>query len=256
MKKGVKKIQGAAIGIVSGMGPLAGCDVLQKILAYAASAYGAVEDAEYPDILLASHGFEGFDAQGTLSSGLEQQLRQVVQQLETDGSSITGIACNTAHIYLESLQNTSTVPLVNLPMETAKSAAKYPGNFLLLTSHAAREADLYPNALQALGVSFTELDDREQEMTDEVIELVMAHKLAEAGQKITSLIAGHNGPVDGIIAGCTELPLAFEYSSATDGKRYISSTQVLAEVLVDACYAASQKQRKLPDLSYDTQVVG
>ena len=256
MKKGITKIPGATIGILSGMGPLAGSDLLQKVLAYAAHAYGAVDDAEYPDILLVSHGFEGFDAQGTLGNGLEQQLQQVISQLQAGGSSIAGIACNTAHIYLESLQRSTTVPLVNLPMETAKAAARHQGNFLLLTSHAAREAGLYPAALTAQRVSFTELNDHEQQLTDEVIELVMAHKLAEAGQKITTLVAGHAGQVDGIIAGCTELPIAFDHSTATAGKQYISSTHVLAEALVDACYAGTAKPAVSVDFSQNAQMVG
>jgi hypothetical protein len=52
------------IGIVSGLGPLAGSDVLEQALTYAAEAYGATEDAEYPDIVLFSRGIEDFDATG------------------------------------------------------------------------------------------------------------------------------------------------------------------------------------------------
>ena len=40
------------IGIVSGLGPLAGSDVLDKLYQHAARRYHAVEDVDYPDVLL------------------------------------------------------------------------------------------------------------------------------------------------------------------------------------------------------------
>ena len=69
------------IGIVSGLGPLAGSDVLDKALAYAAEAYGAVDDAEYPDIVLFSHGIENFDSTGSIEDNFVQELIGVVQEI-------------------------------------------------------------------------------------------------------------------------------------------------------------------------------
>jgi aspartate/glutamate racemase len=84
------------IGIVSGLGPLAGSDVLDQALAYAAEAYGATEDADYPDIVLFSHGIESFDATGSMERSFVQELVRVVQEVELHHPTVVGIACNTA----------------------------------------------------------------------------------------------------------------------------------------------------------------
>ena len=63
------------IGIVSGLGPLAGSDVLAKALAYAATEYGAVEDADYPDVVLFSHGIDDFDSTGNIEEDFVRGAR-------------------------------------------------------------------------------------------------------------------------------------------------------------------------------------
>jgi len=187
--------------------------------------------------VLISHGFDGFDAQGTISHDLEQKLVQVIQQLESVGATHIGVACNTAHACLDAMRQACNLPIANLPEETAKQAAKQPGNYLLITSHAAREAELYPTAMKAAGVDFTELSDEDQKIADEVIGLVMAYRLPEAGQKIAELVAPHLHKVDGVIAGCTELPIAFDFSgNIVKDKLYVDSNQVLAQALADQCY--------------------
>jgi aspartate/glutamate racemase len=88
------------IGIVSGIGPLAGSDVFAKLLKYAADTFDAVEDSQYPDVVLVSHGIEGVDNIGTLNPQFEKDIVSMVSQLEQNQANIIGIACNTAHIYL------------------------------------------------------------------------------------------------------------------------------------------------------------
>ena len=85
------------VGIVSGVGPLAGSDVFGKLLAYAATHYGAVEDCEYPDAILVSHGIIGVDNTATLSNAFEVEVADMVHWLEAQGATVIGIACRHRH---------------------------------------------------------------------------------------------------------------------------------------------------------------
>jgi hypothetical protein len=62
------------MGIGSGLGPRAGSDVLDKAVAYAAEAYGAIEDTDHPDIVLVSHGIEDFDSTGSIEDNFVREL--------------------------------------------------------------------------------------------------------------------------------------------------------------------------------------
>ena len=83
--------------------PLAGADVYHKMLAYAATAYDAREDNEYPDILLLNHGISGVDNTAQLSEHFKNELISMTSRLQSAGATIIGIACNTAHIYYDNL---------------------------------------------------------------------------------------------------------------------------------------------------------
>jgi len=235
MKNGVIKVDGAKIGLLSGMGPLAGGDVLQKVLRYAAEKYGAVEDSDYPDIALLSHGIAGFDAEGTLHPNFAAELSAMAKEMNAGKPSVIGVACNTAHICFDTIKQAVQAPVVHLPKAVAKEAAKYDGSFLLLCSHATKKSGMYHAVLQEAGVKFVELTEQEQNELDAAVGLVMAFKLSEAAAKIAPIVQSYQDVVDGYIVGCTELPIAFALLPLHT-KICIDSNMVLAKALTDHCY--------------------
>ena len=239
MKREYLKRKGAKIGLLSGMGPLAGSDVLRKAIEYAAAKYGAREDCDYPDMVLLSHGLVGFDAQGTLSDTLSRELVAAFLDLEASRPTIIGVACNTAHLLLGELKRHTKAQIVNLPQEVAKQAAKHSGKLLLLSSYTARHAALYRTALLAEGVSYLQVSEDSQAVVDAAIGLVMECKLTQAGQVLSGLVKAYKQDVACVVLGCTELPLAFDADSFLQTISRIDSNQVLAERLVDHCYAVA-----------------
>lgn len=238
----MKTIQ-AKIGIVSGVGPLAGSDVLSKLLAHAAEQYHAVEDAEYPDVTLLSHGIAGVDNTGALSARFESEMAGMIEQLEGQGATVIGIACNTAHVYANNFTFQSGTTFVHLIDEVAKKAAENSGTGLLLTSSASKQQKLYQAYLEKYGVAFQETTKQQQAALDEAIGLVMAHKLSEAGRVIDSILQPAKlSEIDFVIAGCTELPIAINHSELVSGMVIIDSNQVLAEMLAQHYYAKQQKR--------------
>lgn len=226
------------IGIVSGVGPLAGADVLQKVLKYAAQAHNAIADDEYPEVILINKGIPGVDNTGALSEQFKDGISDMVGQLESNASTIIGIACNTAHVYFDDIAVLPTTHLVHLIDSVAKRTVQNNGPALLLSSSATKSQKLYHTYLEKHNVPFIETSDSEQKILDAAIEKVMAHQLIEAGELMQKLLqTAHTKHVSAIIAGCTELPIAIDHALNTFGLEIIDSNQILAEELVSAYYA-------------------
>jgi aspartate racemase len=222
------------IGIVSGIGPLAGADVLAKLFKYTAEKYGAAEDCDYPDVVFVNHGIPGVDSAGTLNIAFENAIVSMVSQLESNGANIIGIACNTAHVYLDKIKVKPTTLLVNLIEEVAKEASNHCDKYLLLTSEANKKSALYPKYLKKYGVKFGVVTKSQQSQITKVIGAIMSHKLDDAGKIMETILAEakENG-YTGIIAGCTELPIAIAHAESTLDLKVIASNDVLAAKMMD-----------------------
>lgn len=235
MKKSLIKPK---IGIVSGVGPLAGCDVLAKTFKHAAQAYGAIEDCTYPDTVLVSHGIKGVDNTGTLTNNFANEITGMVEQLEQNGANIIGVACNTAHIYLDTIRTKKDTTLVNLIDEVAKQASKYDHNYLLLTSRTSKEQKLYLSYLNKHDVCYSETTSSTQSYLDAAIELVMAYKLEEAGERLKRVLNDAKATgLTAVIAACTELPIAIDNCTDTFKLKVIDSNNVLAQTLTKKYYS-------------------
>jgi aspartate racemase len=228
------------IGLISGLGPLAGSDVLDKMLAHCAARYGAVQDDEYPDMVLVSHGIVGLDASGPTSDRLEGELIGMVQDLETHRPIVVGIASNAAHLYLDRLREHTTSPLLNLVDEAAQTAAALPHRYLLLSSSATRRTGLYQDHLARYDVRFVEVSDTQQVALDEVVQMVVERRLDAAGRAITAIVDAVPDEFTAVIAGCTELPIALDHSEVRDRLPIVDANRVLAEALVDCYYGADR----------------
>jgi len=224
------------IGIVSGLGPLAGSDVLDKALAYAAEGYGAVDDTDYPDIVLFSHGIEDFDATGSIEGNFVHELVRVVQEIELHHPTVLGVACNTAHLHIDELRAHTNATFVDLIEATAEAASAFDRRYVLLSSSTTRATRLYHAALNRHGVSYFDISSRDQLAVDQVVHLVMAHDLDAAGAIIDAFVRRLEPDFDGIIAACTELPIALEHATISHQLPIVSSNQVLAHALVDTYY--------------------
>lgn len=225
------------IGLLSGIGPLAGSDILNKIYKYSALKYGAIEDCEYPDLILINHGIEGVDNLGTVGSKFESELVEGVNKLELAGAGVMGIACNTAHLYLNKIKLADQTRLVNLIEAVSVEAAEVNVNYLLLTSNTSKKQQLYPSYLKNLGVKFNETTAGQQKLLDDTIGLVMSYELEKAEYLLSKLLdKALDDGVQGIIIGCTELPIVFNSAVYSSKFKVHDSNQILAEKLVDSYY--------------------
>jgi len=167
----------------------------------------AVEDHEYPDVLFLNHGIKGVDNTAALSDNFEKIKLQ------------------------------SHTKLVNLIKTVAVEASKNSDRYLLLTSSASRQHRLYHGYLEKYAVSFAETTPNQQKILDQAIELIMAHKLSDAGKTIQKVlnIAKKDG-FTAVIAACTELPIAIDNCRDSLGLRIIDSNDILSKELLKSYY--------------------
>ncbi len=109
------------IGVLGGMGPEASANLYSKIIKYAQYKYNAVQDFDYPPIIIYSLPLFGFDETGIVDEKLvKQQLIDGVKKLESAGCDLIIIGCNTVHIFYDEMQAAIKIPILNIVEGTKK----------------------------------------------------------------------------------------------------------------------------------------
>jgi len=223
------------IGVLGGMGPSASANLYIKALQYAQIRYGAIQDSDYPPIIIYSLPLVGFTEKGIADeNAVKQQLIAGVQKLEQVGCELVIIACNTVHIFYQEMQNAIHVPLLNIVEETKKrlhiDGYKKVG---LFASESMCDSKLYQTIFAKAGIEVIAPDTEQQTIMNRVIEHVMG-----GNQKVEDVIALKEVARDycrqgaeAIVMGCTEIPLALNQSQ-TDIKLF-DTTEIIVQAGVD-----------------------
>jgi len=223
------------IGILGGMGPSASADLYYKIIKYSQQKYNAVQDTDYPPVVIVSLTLSGFDETGIVDDNLvKSQLVDGVKKLESAEADFVIIACNTVHFFYEQMQSAVKIPILNIVEETKKkvleSGFKKVG---LFSSESTNKLGLYQSNFKRSGIDVVSADDNQQKFLNNVIENVMGGKQGVKDVENLKKIAGDylKKGAQAIVMGCTEIPLAINQSQI-DIKLF-DATQVIAESAVN-----------------------
>ncbi len=106
------------IGIIGGMGPLAGIDLYNKIL----NRTAAKSDQDHIHVIIDGNTSIPDRTRAILHSGQSPvyELIRSAHRLEFMGADILVMACNTAHYYYEQIAPHLAVPFIHMIDETAK----------------------------------------------------------------------------------------------------------------------------------------
>src|SRR3989339_1084335 len=231
----MKESQFKTIGILGGMGPVASANMYNKIICQAQKQFGAVQDIDYPPIILYSIALEGFNETGIKDFiKVEKQLVAGVKSLEDCGAEIIVIACNTVHYFYNQMQAACSVPIVNMVAETAKYVSESPYKKIgLISSETTNAKDIYGEAFkQYPDKQIIKLPVKEQKLINEIIISVMSSSnpdkikinSLQILEKLKSLGA------EAVLIGCTELSVAF--SQQNPALPLIDAAEVASEIVV------------------------
>lgn len=237
------------IGVVGGVGPFAGIDLLGKIAAQTVADkdqdHLTVLNWSQPDTIVDRTKF----LQGEVAQNPAFALAEQVQQLARMGAGVVGIPCNTAHaphifdqIQAELVAAGCNVLLLHMIEEVGRFLQEaLPGlkRIGVLSTTGTYKAGVYPAILEPLGFTavLPPVTLQTEKIHPAVYDPVFGIKACGAvtEQARSNLILGIEtvkaAGAAAIILGCTEMPLAFNEPHAA-GLPLIDPTLILARALI------------------------
>lgn len=200
------------IGILGGIGPSASASMYSRVISYMQSHYGAWDDNDFPKVMVYSTALEGFDESGIADPDLvEKSLVDAAKKLESMGSDLIVVACNTVHYFDKQIEQAIGVPLVHMIDEACRDVSRRGIKKIgIVCSQSTRDLGLYSNALSSYGIEPLVCTDGEQAKINKVIMNVMAGK--QGPDDIVALDTifkrYQDSGAEAVILGCTEIPLA------------------------------------------------
>ena len=226
---------GKKLGVLGGMGPAAAAEFLRQL----AAACPANKDQEHPVVFMI--GDAEIPDRGSAIMGVGEsplpKLKEDLLQLCAMGADVLAVPCNTAHYFINQFADELPVPLVHIIEETVLAAQKLsPEGAWMLSTKGTRACGLYQACAEKHGFTLYIPNERQSDMSQEVINFVKANKLAEAGaltkELVEELWAERDLPV---MTACTELPLGYDASGLPQEKS-VSSIGALVQATVKALY--------------------
>lgn len=228
--------QKKAIAILGGMGPEASVYMYKLLIEKAISEFGAKHNDEFPEIILHSIPVPDFISSNHKRDEALKMLRERVRALNKMDISCIGIACNTAHVLLKDLREVSKAPFVSMIDEVAsqvkKDKIKQIG--ILGTPSTLRER-LYEEKLEGYGIASLPASEYTYTRLEIIIRNVIAGKNTKQDTSTLVTLANEllRRGAEGIILGCTELPLVFP---STYKLPVYNSVAILATALLRRYY--------------------
>lgn len=177
--------------------------------------YEQFQDYYYPEILINSLNFQYF-------TDLEDQNRmeeykayilEGIGRLERAGVDFIAFAANSPHSVLEDIRPALPLPVLSIVDAVAQEAQSKQMKTVLLTGiRYTMQRTFYQEGFAKYGIQVLVPTPEEQEEINQIIfgELVIHQKTEASKARFLQILSRY--PVDGVILGCTELPLLLEQS--------------------------------------------
>lgn len=251
------------IGIVGGVGPVAGLDLFKKII----EETPVKRDQQHAPVILFSMPEQVADRTGFLSGKHEENpgfsLAELVGQLETAGATVAAIACNTIHvprifsvIQQELQKKHKRILLLNIVDELVSHVKKNFDDQVIgiLATSVSNKAGLYQESLRRNGIRSVKPDLDWQDKLQNVISnkdygiKAKSSPITAAAKSALFSTIEHlrSKGAQKIILGCTELPLAVKEGHY---KKFglIDPTRVMAKALLREFHARTIK-KEVPEI--------
>ena len=137
------------IGLLGGVGPQATAFIYQKLIDSAQANHNAVNNNDYPDVLIASVPVPDFISSKEHLDDAKKMLIEAAKGLERAGCQALCIGSNTVHILLKDLENEVSIPFISM-IELVAERCKVLGyaKVALLGTPVLLSSGLYEAALE------------------------------------------------------------------------------------------------------------
>ncbi len=199
------------IGLLGGMGPEASLEYYRQLISLAKENK---PEERYPEIVIYNLNFEDFCK--PVSRGEDEEvfnlLRNKLNALKKAGADFAMMASNTPHLYYDRLEDEVSIPLLSIVDATAERAKERRlEKVALLGTEFTMNADFYPSTFEESGIDLVVPKGEHRSVVHDKImnELVNGEFRDSTKEKLIEIIGGlrRNQGIDGVVLGCTELPL-------------------------------------------------
>jgi aspartate racemase len=223
------------LGILGGMGPLAGADFLAKLT----SATPATCDQEHIPVILYSVPQIPDRTAAILGGGASPLPAMLagVRALKNAGAILIAIPCNTAHFWYDELTSQGELPILHIADAVVRALDHQSiGNTTigLMGTRGTLAAGFYQQRFAKLGLTCIENSPGEHEtLVAAAIAEVKGNRL-ESAAKLAAAAARKlfDRGATRVVLGCTELPLAIDLAEPELRARCLDATQTLAAACV------------------------
>lgn len=230
-----------SIGIIGGMGPQASARLLEVLIGLCSKDFGAKSDSDFPEIILNSVPVPNFTSNKDNIKTVRNILIERIKKLENFKPTCFGIACNTAHFMLKDLQQITAVPFVSIIDEVTKKVDESSIETVgLLGTPITIDSGLYQDALGKQKIDVIVPSKKDCKLVETAIFNVLAGKAGRKdGQQLATVAESlKEKGAQGIILGCTELPLIFPKDFSIP---IFDSIEILARALLNKFYENRNK---------------
>ena len=167
-------------------------------------------DYYYPEIIIDSLDFQFFtdlENENKTQEYIDYIVRST-NNLEKAGADFIIMAANSPHSVFEEVKKQTNLPMISIVDTVAAHALKYNLKKVLLTGiKYTMQSDFYPKGFKKLGMEVIIPSEEHQNKINDIIfkELVINKFLNETKEQFLDIINSYYA--DGVILGCTELPL-------------------------------------------------
>lgn len=214
------------VGIVGGMGSLAGLDFTKKIVLEAE----ALSDQEHLHIILDNNPKIPDRTAAILGKGPSPvcALTATCRRLENIGVNFIILACNTSYYFLQSIQKEVNTPIINVPMLVTKYISTLCIDKVgILATDGIIHSGLYKDLLFEKNIELVTPSRNYQELCMKGIYEIKKNNI-QYGSLLLKKTVNHlvsDKDCDFILAGCTEVPIAFDY---INGSKIIDPAKIIS----------------------------
>lgn len=196
------------IGVIGGMGPEASSYYYQEVIKHTQ----VEKDQDHIDLVILSHSSLP-DRTKAIQTGNDGMLIKLLQEdallLEQIGVSYIVITCNTSHYFLEEVQKSVNIPIINMIQETVDyilEVTPKTKRIGIMATDGTMESKIYHQACLKRGIEPYELSPSNQSKVMELIYKEIKKGLKPDKNKFESAMKEfQDASCDAVILGCTEL---------------------------------------------------
>lgn len=239
--------QGCYLGVLGGMGPMAGAAFALRL---AALTPADVDQQHIPTLLRNDPRIP--DRSSAYMAGGENPLPYMVEGvrfLERAGAQLIAIPCNTAHLWYDQIAAATRLPVLHIieaVIDDLRRLGLPKGRIGLMGTAATLKLGLYQRHLEAQGYECLVPDEDEVERyCMGSIRAVKGNQLEQAYSPAAECIARLKARgADAVVLGCTELPLAVPHALRPGlGITLTDSIDALARAAIDRYLADAPHAR-------------